>query len=122
MYLKPAPQTYCSCAAEALATFFAMYVILETVVHPKQTAGSMAPLVIGSTFGILLTVLSPVSSGSFNPARSLGPATVSGQTDDLWIWIFGPILGACLRLQRGLSACGAHELRHRGISINGVYG
>jgi glycerol uptake facilitator-like aquaporin len=84
------------CAAEVVGTFIAMYVILESVCNPRTKAGNVAPIAIGSAFGLLLTVLSPFSSGSFNPARSLGPAAVSGQSDDLWIWIFGPIVGALL--------------------------
>lgn len=83
-------------AAEIVGGFIAVFVILETVLHPKTKAGNLAPLAIGLTFGTLLTVLSPFSSGSFNPARTLGPAAVTGISDDLWIWIFGPIVGGLL--------------------------
>jgi glycerol uptake facilitator-like aquaporin len=79
-----------------VGTFIAVFVILETVCNPRSKAGIAAPVAIGLTFGTLLTVLSPFSSGSFNPARSLGPAAVTGVSDDLWIWIFGPIVGALL--------------------------
>jgi aquaporin NIP len=79
-----------------VGTFIAVFVVLETVCNPRTKARHIAPVAIGLTFGTLLTVLSPFSSGSFNPARSLGPAAVSGISDNLWIWIFGPIIGALL--------------------------
>ena len=31
-----------------------------------------------------------------NPARSIGPALVSGELHDLWIYLVGPVLGAAL--------------------------
>ena len=38
----------------------------------------------------------PLSGGSLNPARSLGPAVLAGKLDQLWIYFVGPILGAIL--------------------------
>lgn len=35
----------------------------------------------------------PVSGGSMNPARSLGPAIVSWKFKDIWIYITAPIAG-----------------------------
>jgi len=29
-----------------------------------------------------------------NPARSLGPALVSGELSDLWLYLLAPVLGA----------------------------
>lgn len=38
----------------------------------------------------------PVSGASMNPARSLGPALISGEFGSLWIYLVGPVSGALL--------------------------
>ena len=38
----------------------------------------------------------PISGASMNPARSIGPAIISGDLAHLWIYIAAPILGAAL--------------------------
>jgi glycerol uptake facilitator-like aquaporin len=38
----------------------------------------------------------PISGASMNPARSLGPALVSGDLHALWLYIAAPLLGAAL--------------------------
>lgn len=81
-------------AAEIVATFIATYVVLEISCSPRSTISTNAPLVVGATFGVLLIVISPSSSGSLNPARTLGPAIVAAEWDDLWIWTVGPVIGA----------------------------
>jgi aquaporin NIP len=36
----------------------------------------------------------PVSGASMNPVRTLAPAIISGHFEHLWVYIFGPVLGA----------------------------
>ena len=37
-----------------------------------------------------------VSTGSMNPARTLGPALLLGGTKDWWVFTFGPLIGAAI--------------------------
>ena len=70
-----------------------MFVIMS-VATDARAEGSFAGLAIGLTVFIGATVAGPVSGGSFNPARSIAPALVSGNLDHLWLYIISPILGA----------------------------
>lgn len=36
----------------------------------------------------------PVSGGSMNPARSLGPAVISGSFGSIWVYVLAPTAGA----------------------------
>jgi aquaporin Z len=38
----------------------------------------------------------PISGASMNPARSIGPALVSGDVYALWLYILAPLTGAAL--------------------------
>lgn len=78
---------------EFIFTFFLMFVIMS-VATDCRAEGSFAGVAIGLTVFIGAIVAGPISGGSFNPARSIAPAVVSGNLDHLWLYIISPVLGA----------------------------
>lgn len=79
---------------EFVLTFFLILTILG--VTSKKELSSVAGLIIGSVVTGIILFAGPISGGSFNPARSLAPAIVSGNLTALWIYITAPTLGAIL--------------------------
>lgn len=77
---------------EILLTFFLVFVIFATAVDPKGVS-QLAPLAIGSVVMVDILMGGPLTGASMNPARSFGPALVSGQWLDHWIYWLGPIIG-----------------------------
>lgn len=77
---------------EAVLTFFLMLTILG--VTARKGFSSVAGLVIGLVVTGIILFAGPISGGSFNPARSIAPAILSGKFTALWIYIVAPILGA----------------------------
>lgn len=61
-----------------------------------QNIGAFSAFAVGAYIILAGLWASPVSGASMNPARSLGPAFVSGDLTDQWIYILGPMLGALL--------------------------
>jgi aquaporin-4 len=82
-------------AVEAILTFFLVTVIFMTAVHKKAAAG-MYGLAIGGMIFLDHLIGVPLTGASMNPARTLGPAIISGYwTNHLMYWI-GPIVGAII--------------------------
>jgi MIP family channel proteins len=83
--------------------------VISAVATDKEAPwnGILAPIAIGGFIYVAATVIGPFSSGSFNPARSLAPAIVQGDFHDLWIFIFGPLIGGILG---GLAYTGLRSL------------
>ena len=77
---------------EFLATFFLTFVVFGTAVDPS------APKVGGFAIGLAVTAdilaIGPLTGASMNPARSFGPAVVSGVLEGQAIYWIGPILGS----------------------------
>jgi aquaporin-4 len=82
-------------AIEAILTFFLVTVIFMTAVHKKAAAG-MYGLAIGGIIFLDHLVGVPLTGASMNPARTLGPAIISGYWDFHWIYWVGPIVGAVI--------------------------
>jgi glycerol uptake facilitator-like aquaporin len=56
--------------------------------------GEAAAVAIGGAVALGALVGGPVSGASMNPARSLGPALVSGDLSHIWVYLAGPLLGS----------------------------
>lgn len=84
-----------SVGMEAVLTFFLMLVIIS-VATDKRVNGAIPGLAIGLTVVFDVLIGGPVSGGSMNPARSLGPALFAGGSAlaKYWIYVIGPSLGA----------------------------
>jgi glycerol uptake facilitator-like aquaporin len=54
------------------------------------------PWIVGGAIGVAIAVLGTSTGGSVNPARQFGPATLSGQTHFLWVYLFAPMVGTLL--------------------------
>ena len=78
---------------EVVLTAFLMFVIMA-VATDARAVGAAAAIAIGGTVGLDALFGGPVSGASMNPARSLGPALVAGELQDLWIYLLAPPLGA----------------------------
>ena len=80
---------------EIVLTLLLVTVILGTA-DRARIVGSNAALAVGATIALCGLVALPLEGASMNPARSLGPALVTGQLADVWIYVIGPFVGAAL--------------------------
>jgi aquaporin Z len=80
---------------ELAMTWILMLVILSVSSGSKER-GLMAGIAIGAVVGLEALFGGPVSGASMNPARSIGPALVSGRIEHLWVYLVAPIAGALL--------------------------
>jgi aquaporin NIP len=80
---------------EATLTAFLMFVIMA-VATDTRAVGAGAAIAIGGTVGLDALFGGPITGASMNPARSIGPALVSGELQDLWIYIAAPLAGAAI--------------------------
>ncbi|XP_054831700.1 aquaporin-4-like [Eublepharis macularius] len=81
---------------EALSTFQLALTIFAAEDHRRRELSQPGILAIG--FSVVAGALAAgiFSGGSMNPARSLGPAVVTGIWEHHWVYWLGPILGAVL--------------------------
>jgi aquaporin Z len=83
-------------------------IILTTILvtaDRHQLIGSSAAIAVGATIALCGLIALPIEGASMNPARSFGPAVVTGNVADLWIYVVGPVVGSLLAV---LIAYGLH--------------
>lgn len=82
---------------EVILSFILMLTIISVATGPKEK-GMMAGAAIGAVVGLAALFAGPISGASMNPARSIGPALISGNAAELWIYIIAPILGTAIAI------------------------
>lgn len=82
-------------ALEAIFTFFLVLVIFMSAVHKKASAGWHGFTIGGMVF-LLHLVGVPLTGASMNPARTFGPALISGSWEFHWLYWAAPIIGGII--------------------------
>ena len=105
----PAGSALQSFMLEIVLTFILMLTIIN-VSTGAQEKGIMAGAAIGAVVGLSAMFAGPISGASMNPARSLGPALVSGQLETVWLYMSAPLIGSfgailCCRCIREEGCC-----------------
>ncbi len=80
---------------EVVLTATLVSVILGTA-SAAQNVGAIAALGVGGYIALAGLWSAPVSGTSMNPARSFGPALVSGDFSSYWVYVLGPLAGALI--------------------------
>ena len=78
-----------------IITTFIMVSLLVIFIGFRQIR-KYTPFMFPVLYAIMVPLEADISGISTNPARSLGPAVISGHWNDLWIYFVGPMAGALL--------------------------
>ncbi|MDP3557224.1 MAG: aquaporin [Bacteroidota bacterium] len=88
-------------AGSAIQSFFIeillMFILMLTILNSGSNLFFSA-FVIGTVVGLEAYFAGPITGASMNPARSIGPAFVSGHLEHLWIYIFAPVIGGLMAI------------------------
>ncbi len=108
---RPAPWLPPAAAAalELLITASLVGVILLFLSRPRLHRWT--GLAAGIWVALVVFAEAPLTGASLNPARSLGPALVTGDTRDLWVYFAGPLGGAALAALLWKRGRAAHRRR-----------
>lgn len=96
--------------------------VITAVATDERTPTAVAPFAIGATVFAGALVTGPLTGGSFNPARSLGPAVASGNWTAHWLYWVAPIAGMVIgmHLYEFLRPASAAEgARERPLGVEG---
>ena len=80
---------------EVILTWGLMFVILSVSTGASEK-GITAGLAVGALIGLEALFAGPISGASMNPARSLGPAVISGRLENILLYLTAPVVGASL--------------------------
>jgi aquaporin Z len=91
----PGYQDWQALLMEIALTGVLVSVILGTA-SEAQNVGAIGALGVGGYIALAGLWSAPVSGTSMNPARSFGPALVSGYWTSYWVYVVGPLAGAII--------------------------
>ncbi|KAK1327025.1 Aquaporin NIP3-1 [Acorus calamus] len=80
-------------AIEFVITFNLLFVV-TAVATDTRAVGELAGIAVGATVMLNILIAGPVSGGSMNPVRTLGPAVAAGNYKQIWIYLVAPTAGA----------------------------
>jgi aquaporin Z len=72
-------------------------VILGTA-SSAQNVGTIGAVGVGAYISLAGLWAAPISGTSMNPARSFGPALVSGDWSSFWVYVVGPVVGSVIAI------------------------
>jgi MIP family channel proteins len=81
---------------EAAMTFFLVLVVFGTAIDDRGAFKAIAGLGIGLAITADILIGGILTGASMNPARSFGPALLSWNWSNFWIYILGPLAGAVI--------------------------
>jgi aquaporin Z len=94
-------------------TTFAMVTLLCLFLAFRRIR-PFTPAIFPVLYAVMVYTESPISGTSTNPARSLGPAVISGHWEEWWIYWIGPVIGS-------VAACVACSALAKRITVAKLY-
>jgi aquaporin Z len=91
----PGYQAWQAFLLEIVLTGTLVSVILGTA-SGAQNVGAIGALGVGGYIAVAGLWAAPIGGASMNPARSFGPALVSGDWTAYWVYVAGPVIGAVI--------------------------
>jgi MIP family channel proteins len=83
-----------SIGIEAVLTFFLVFVVYGSAVDMR--APKIGGLAIGLTVTLDILFGGPFTGAAMNPARTFGPAIISGQWENHFVYWLGPLIGGAI--------------------------
>ncbi|XP_022740781.1 aquaporin NIP2-1-like [Durio zibethinus] len=89
---SPSWSNFQSLVMEIVVTFSMMFIASAVTIDTKAV-GELAGIAVGFIVCITSILVGPISGGSMNPARTIGPALASAQYKGIWVYVVGPAIG-----------------------------
>ncbi|HET7630727.1 MAG TPA: aquaporin [Gemmatimonadaceae bacterium] len=93
-WLAPSVSISSAILVEALATFLLVFAYFGTIVDTRGPR--MGGFGVGLAVLVGVLAIGPLTGASMNPARSFGPALISGYFSGHFVYWIGPLLGGIL--------------------------